>query len=61
MTGTHGSIHNCNVAFIDSDFISSSIPRYVFGKEILGKAVLGLRFAKSLVFSLGDSCKSYQW
>ena len=54
MTGTHGSIHNRYVAIIESYSCSLSTPRYVFGKEILARAVLGLHFAKSLAFSLRD-------
>ena len=54
MAGTHGSIHNHYVAIIESYFGSLSTPRYVFGKETFERAVLGLRFAKSLAFSLRD-------
>ena len=61
MTGTHGSIHSRYVAIIESYFCSLSTPRYVFGKEILGRAVSGLRFAKSLAFSLEDTGKICQY
>ena len=54
MARTHGSIRNRYVAIIESYFRSPSIPRYVFGNEILGRAVLGLCFARSLVFLLRD-------
>ena len=47
MSDTHGSIHNRYVAIIESYFRLPSTPRYVFGKEILRRAVPGLRFVKS--------------